>query len=81
MASLLIQENSSLQSSRLELRREIERRESELENFYPLEILDAPYLPENPVSPNTKLNTAIAAVLALMLAVFIVFFREFMKEE
>jgi len=81
VASLLIQENSSLQSSRLELRREIEERESELENFYPLEILDAPYLPENPVSPNTKLNTAIAAVLALMLAVFIVFFREFMKEE
>ena len=81
VASLLIQENSSLQSSRLELRREIERRESELENFYPLAVLDAPYLPENPVSPNTKLNAAIAAVLALMLAVFIVFFREFMKEE
>ncbi|RCW57355.1 YveK family protein [Halanaerobium sp. ST460_2HS_T2] len=81
VASLLIQENSSLQDSRLELRREIEERESELENFYPLEVLDAPYLPENPTSPNIKLNVAIAAVLALMLAVFIIFFREFMKEE
>ncbi|KXS48090.1 MAG: lipopolysaccharide biosynthesis protein, partial [Halanaerobium sp. T82-1] len=38
-------------------------------------------LPEDPVSPNTKLNVAIAAVLGLMLAVFIVFFKEFMKEE
>lgn len=81
VASLLIQENSSLQNSRLALKREIEARESELEDFYPLEVLDAPYLPENPISPNTKLNVAIAAVLALMLAVFIVFFREFMKEE
>lgn len=81
VASLLIQENSSLQDSRLDLRREIEERETELENFYPLEVLDAPYLPENPISPNTKLNVAIAAVLAFMLAVFIVFFREFMKEE
>lgn len=81
VASLLIQENSSLQDSRLDLRKEIEERESELENFYPLEVLDAPYLPENPISPNTKLNVAIAAVLAFMLAVFIVFFREFMKEE
>lgn len=36
---------------------------------------------ENPVSPNTRLNVAIAAVLALMLAVFIVFFKEFMKED
>ncbi|MFW6252079.1 MAG: Wzz/FepE/Etk N-terminal domain-containing protein [Halanaerobium sp.] len=80
-ASLLIQENSSLQSSRQELRREIEERESELEDFYPLEILDEPYLPENPISPNIKLNVAIAAVLAFMLAVFIVFFKEFMKEE
>ncbi|MFW5736746.1 MAG: hypothetical protein ACOCXB_05280, partial [Halanaerobium sp.] len=80
-ASLLIQENSSLQSSRQELRREIEERESELEDFYPLEILDEPYLPENQISPNTKLNVAISAVLAFMLAVFIVFFKEFMKEE
>jgi len=79
--SLIIQENSSLQNSKRELRKEIEEKESKLLNFYPLEILDTPYLPENPVSPNKKLNTAIAAVLALMLAVFIIFFREFMKEE
>ncbi|RAK07491.1 subunit length determinant protein [Halanaerobium saccharolyticum] len=79
--SLLIQENSSLQNSRRSLRSEIEEKETKLLNFYPLEVLDAPYLPENPISPNTKLNVAIAAVLALMLAVFIVFFKEFMKEE
>lgn len=79
--SLLVQENSSLQNSRRELRKEIEEKESKLLNFYPLEVLDKPYLPENPVSPNVKLNVAIAAVLAVMLAVFIIFFKEFMKEE
>lgn len=77
--SLLVQENSSLQNSRRELRKEIEEKESNLLNFYSLEVLDKPYLPENPVSPNVKLNVAIAAVLALMLAVFIVFFKEFIK--
>lgn len=80
-ASLLIQENASLQNSRKELKLLIQQRESKLLNFYSLEVLDAPYLPENPVSPNTKLNAAIAAVLALMLGVFIVFFKEFMKED
>lgn len=79
--SLLVQENSSLQNSKRELRKEIEEKESQLLDFYSLEVLDSPYLPENPVSPNTKLNVAIAAVLGLMLAVFIIFFREFMKEE
>lgn len=79
--SLLIQENSSLQNSKRELRKEIEEKESKLLNFYSLEVLDSPYLPENPISPNIKLNIAIAAVLGLMLAVFIVFFKEFMKEE
>ncbi|KXS46829.1 MAG: lipopolysaccharide biosynthesis protein, partial [Halanaerobium sp. T82-1] len=38
-------------------------------------VLSTPNLPEDPVSPNTKLNVAIAAVLGLMLAVFIVFFK------
>jgi capsular polysaccharide biosynthesis protein len=79
--SLLVQENSSLQSSKRELRKEIEEKESKLLDFYSLKVLDSPYLPEDPVSPNTKLNVAIAAVLGLMLAVFIVFFKEFMKEE
>lgn len=79
--SLLIQENSSLQNSRRSLRREIEERETKLLNFYSLEVLNPPYLPENPISPNTRLNVAIAAVLALMLAVFIIFFKEFMKED
>jgi capsular polysaccharide biosynthesis protein len=79
--SLLIQENSSLQNSKRELRKEIEEKESKLLNFYSLEILDSPYLPENSVSPNIRLNIAIAAVLGLMLAVFIIFFKEFMEEE
>ncbi|TDO91291.1 subunit length determinant protein [Halanaerobium saccharolyticum] len=80
-ASLLIQENTALQNSKRELRKAIEEKETKLLNFYPLEVLDAPYLPENPISPNIRLNVAIAAVLALMLAVFIIFFKEFMKEE
>jgi capsular polysaccharide biosynthesis protein len=79
--SLLIQENSSLQNSKRELRKEIEEKESKLLNFYSLEILDSPYLPENSVSPNIRLNIAIAAVLGLMLAVFIISFKEFMEEE
>jgi uncharacterized protein involved in exopolysaccharide biosynthesis len=72
--SLLIQENSSLQNSRRELRKEIK-----LLNFNSLEVISAPYLPENPVSPNTKLNIAIAGILGLMLAIFIVFLKEFIK--
>ena len=34
-------------------------------------------IPEQPVSPNKKLNVAIAAVLGLMLSVFLVFFKDF----
>ncbi len=48
---------------------------------YSVDIINNATLPSSPVSPNIKLNVAIAAVLALMLAVFIIFFREFMKEE
>ena len=48
---------------------------------YQITVVNSPVVPENPVSPNTKLNVAIAGVLALMLGVFIVFFREFLKEE
>jgi len=59
----------------------IQKLENEIFNLYSLEILNEPYLPDNPVSPNTKLNIAIAGVLALMVGVFIVFFREFLKEE
>jgi len=77
----LIEENSGLKSSRQELRLLIQEEEQNLLEFYPLEVIDSPYTPENPVSPNIRLNIAIAAVLALMLAVFIIFFKEFMKEE
>lgn len=52
-----------------------------VENDYQMTILSAPKTPENKISPNLKLNMAIAAVLAFMLAVFIVFFREFMRED
>lgn len=77
--SLLVQENSSLQDYRRGIRKEIEEKESKLLKFYSLKVLDKPYLPENPVSPNVKLNVAIAAVLAIMLAIFIIFFKEFIK--
>lgn len=77
----LLEENTELKSSRQELRLLIQEEEQILLEFYPLEVIDSPFMPENPVSPNTRLNIAIAAVLALMLAVFIIFFKEFMKEE
>jgi chromosome segregation ATPase len=48
---------------------------------YQLYLSSSPKIMENVISPNIKLNIAIAAVLAFMLAVFIVFFKEFMKEE
>ncbi len=43
-------------------------------------VVDSAYLPVNPVSPNLRLNLAIAAVLAAMLAVFIIFLLEFMDD-
>ena len=43
-------------------------------------VVDSAYLPENTVSPNLRLNLAIAAVLAAMLAVFIIFLLEFMDD-
>jgi uncharacterized protein involved in exopolysaccharide biosynthesis len=77
--SLLIQENSSLQNSRRELRKGIKEKEFKLLNSFSLEVISAPYLPENPVSPNTKLNIAIAGILGFMLSIFIVFLKEFIK--
>ena len=59
----------------------VQKMENELFSLYSLEVLNKPYMPDNPISPNIKLNMAIAGVLALMLGVFIVFFREFLKEE
>ncbi|ACL71035.1 YveK family protein [Halothermothrix orenii] len=56
------------------------RLERELLTLRPLEVISSPYVPENPVSPNIKLNVVIAGILGLMMGVFIVFFREFMKE-
>jgi capsular polysaccharide biosynthesis protein len=56
--------------------------EQELANKnYNIYVFSSPKIMENPISPNIKLNTAIAAVLAFMLAVFIILFKEFMKED
>ena len=61
--------------------KDVQELEREISDYREFSILNPPQVPQNPVSPNIKLNIAIAAVLALMLAVFIIFFKEFMKEE
>lgn len=43
-----------------------------------IQIIDVARLPESPVKPNKKMNTAIAGVLAIMLGIFIIFFIEFL---
>ena len=60
-----------------------EKREIEeyLLSYQPFQILNQPYVSEDPVSPNKRLNLAIAAVLGLMTAIFLVFFIEFLKED
>jgi capsular polysaccharide biosynthesis protein len=55
--------------------------EDRLPNYYPIKVISSPYLPEHSISPNVKLNTAIAGLLGLMLGVFLIFFREYMKED
>lgn len=44
-------------------------------------VLSAAAVPENPVTPNKKLNVAIAGVLGLMLSVFGVFLADYLKKE
>ncbi len=72
---------NQLQTQKSNYIKEVEHTKEEILATYPVKIINQPYLPANPISPNTKLNLAIAGVLALMLGVFVVFFREFMKEE
>lgn len=67
------QENKLLEEKRL--------LESELASYRPLQILTAPYIQENPVSPRKMLNVAIAGVLGVFLSIFIVFFRKFLIAE
>jgi capsular exopolysaccharide synthesis family protein len=43
-------------------------------------IIDRAQIPINPVSPNIKLNIAIAGVLGLMLAIFLAFLFEFLDD-
>lgn len=49
--------------------------------IYQISIIKKPVLLQSPISPNKKLNVAIAGVLGLMLGIFAVFFAEFMKKE
>jgi len=46
---------------------------------YNINVMNEAYEQENSVSPNTRLNIAIAGILGLMLAIFIVFLKEFIK--
>ncbi|MBM7623003.1 GumC family protein [Sporohalobacter salinus] len=50
------------------------------EKVYQIEVLNRAIQPEEPVSPNVKLNIAIASILGLMLGSFIVFSKEFLNE-
>ncbi|MGM0472077.1 MAG: Wzz/FepE/Etk N-terminal domain-containing protein [Bacillota bacterium] len=72
---------SSYQEQKNKLLGKINELKNELDSYYDVEILDSPYLPQEPISPNLKLNLAIAGVLSLMIGVFIVFFREFLNQE
>ncbi|CCU79939.1 lipopolysaccharide biosynthesis [Halanaerobium saccharolyticum subsp. saccharolyticum DSM 6643] len=53
----------------------------EINDHRAFRVLNFPPKKSNKISPNIRLNIAIAAVLGLMLSVFIVFFKKFMKEE
>lgn len=78
----LTMELTSAKNNYSDIKSEYDSAQTELNSKnYNINIINEANLPESPVSPNTKLNVAIAAVLGLMLAVFIIFFREFMKEE
>jgi capsular polysaccharide biosynthesis protein len=46
---------------------------------YKIDLISKANINEHPVSPNIKLNIAIAGILGLMLAIFIVFLKEFIK--
>lgn len=72
---------NNLEDNKRQYLKDIQELEREISDYREFSILNPPQEPQNPVSPNTRLNIAIAAVLALMLAVFIIFFKEFMKEE
>lgn len=52
------------------------RQVAELMSIENVQLLDKAEIPIDPVSPNKKLNVAIAGVLAIMIAVFIIFLLE-----
>lgn len=44
-----------------------------------VEVIDKAQVPVNPVSPNKKMNIAIAAVLGVMIGLFVIFLMEFLN--
>lgn len=44
-----------------------------------VEVIDKAQIPVNPVSPNKKMNIAIAAVLGVMIGLFVIFLMEFLN--
>lgn len=52
----------------------------ELKSYYPAKILDTPYLPDTPVSPNKYLIVLIAAFLGLFGGVFFVFLLDYVHQ-
>lgn len=61
----------------IQKREEMKVAESLLNRYEPVSVIAPAFTPENPTSPNTKLNLAIAMVLGLMVGVFGAFFREY----
>ncbi|MCK8816310.1 Wzz/FepE/Etk N-terminal domain-containing protein [Natroniella sulfidigena] len=51
--------------------------QEELGDMEEMRVLNQPFVPDDPVAPNKKLNLAIAGVLGLMLGVFVAFAKEF----
>ena len=70
---------NSKEKYKISLKKYNEIRQSLIEKDYNIELISKANINENPISPNKKLNLAIAGVLGLMLSIFIVFFKEFIK--
>jgi len=75
--------NNELKNSRSNYQTAVNQYENNNQSLagknYTIDIISQANINEIPVSPNKKLNIAIAAVLGLMLSVFLVFFKEFIN--
>lgn len=80
MINSQISKLDSLQEHKNDLMKQKQDIENELLGYHSFAVITPPYVPENPVSPNIKLNMAIAGVLALMLGIFVIFFKKMMTE-